>query len=230
MIACGDTQYMYTVSYVHSCSTIHNQWVEWLWLLHRRVLESKMEPHVGDCVHYLTVCKEPLVVKDTTDGPIRILWTWLFNYWWIIRINWLVNVSVEVITATTSSYKSAFYNNISICFYISALIIWPTIPLFFLSSQGKIQPWEVVTLRRLFKTQYQPLPSQLPIYTPGWREAIIVKHLAQGHKIQDRDLNPHPHHLTTRAQFHKACELKNLLSTEKSCSAETVYQPTFHKV
>ena len=35
------------------------------------------------------------------------------------------------------------------------------------------------------------LSSQVPIYTPGWREAIIVKYLAQGHKCHDRDSNPH---------------------------------------
>ena len=35
------------------------------------------------------------------------------------------------------------------------------------------------------------LPILVPIYTPGWREAIIVKYLAQGHKCHDRDSNPH---------------------------------------
>ena len=28
-------------------------------------------------------------------------------------------------------------------------------------------------------------------FTPGWREAILVKHLAQGHKCHDQDSNPH---------------------------------------
>ena len=32
---------------------------------------------------------------------------------------------------------------------------------------------------------------QVTIYTPGWREAIMVKVLSQGHKCHDRDLNPH---------------------------------------
>ena len=31
-----------------------------------------------------------------------------------------------------------------------------------------------------FKHNNQPLPLQVPIYTPGWRETIIVKFLAQG--------------------------------------------------
>ena len=33
-----------------------------------------------------------------------------------------------------------------------------------------------------------------------------------------------------RAQFHKACKHKKLLSTRKSCLAKTGNQPTFHKV
>ena len=44
-------------------------------------------------------------------------------------------------------------------------------------------------------TQYQPLPLQVPNYTPGWREVIIIKYLAQGHMCQDRDSNPHSDHL-----------------------------------
>ena len=52
--------------------------------------------------------------------------------------------------------------------------------------------------KRLFHTQYKPLPLQVPIYTPGWREAIIVKYLAQGHKCHDRDSNPHSGDSTTR--------------------------------
>ena len=72
------------------------------------------------------------------------------------------------------------------------------IPLILISSSGSIQPWAAVVLRRLFQKQYQPLPSQLPIYTPGWREAFVVKHLAQGYKCLDWDLNPHCDDLTTR--------------------------------
>ncbi len=33
-----------------------------------------------------------------------------------------------------------------------------------------------------------------------------------------------------RAQFHKACKHKNLLSTEKYCLAKTGYLPTLHEV
>ncbi len=33
-----------------------------------------------------------------------------------------------------------------------------------------------------------------------------------------------------RAQFHKTCKHKILLSTDKLCLAETGYQQTFHKV
>ncbi len=39
------------------------------------------------------------------------------------------------------------------------------IPVIFLSSLGSIQPRAAVALRRLFQTQYQPLPSQVPICT-----------------------------------------------------------------
>ena len=35
---------------------------------------------------------------------------------------------------------------------------------------------------------------------------------------------------TARAQFHKACKHRNLLSTEKYCLKETCYQPTLHWV
>ena len=53
-------------------------------------------------------------------------------------------------------------------------------------------------LQRLFHTQYQRLTSQVPIYTPWWREAVIIEHLAQGHKCHDRETNPHSNDLTTR--------------------------------
>ena len=56
------------------------------------------------------------------------------------------------------------------------------IMLIFHRSLRSTQPWAAVALQRLFHTQYQHLPSQVPIYTPGWREADIVKYLAQGHK------------------------------------------------
>ena len=54
--------------------------------------------------------------------------------------------------------------------------------------------------RMLFHTQYLPVPSEVlvPVYTPGWREAIVVKHLAQGHKCHDQDSNPHFDDFNTR--------------------------------
>ena len=41
--------------------------------------------------------------------------------------------------------------------------------------------WATIALQRLFHTQYQPIV----------RDAIIVIDLAQGHKCQDPDRNPH---------------------------------------
>ena len=45
-------------------------------------------------------------------------------------------------------------------------------------------------------TQRPSLPSQVPIYTPGWRGAMSVKCLAQGHNRQTlwqrRDSNRGP--------------------------------------
>ena len=58
-----------------------------------------------------------------------------------------------------------------------------------------------VAFSRLFHTQYQPLPSQVPIYTPGWREAILVKHLAKWHKCYDWDSNPPSDDLTILTWF-----------------------------
>ena len=43
---------------------------------------------------------------------------------------------------------------------------------------------------RLINHKNQLCPHRYP-FTPGWREAIIVKCLAQGHKCHDRDSNPH---------------------------------------
>ena len=63
---------------------------------------------------------------------------------------------------------------------------------------GGIQPWAAVALQWFFYIQYQPRTAQVPIYYSSWREVIIVKHLAQGHKCHDRDLNPHSADLTTR--------------------------------
>ena len=54
---------------------------------------------------------------------------------------------------------------------------------------------------KMFHTLYQPLPSQVPMYTPGWREAIIVKYLAQGHKCHDRDSNPPSGELAPELKF-----------------------------
>ena len=59
-------------------------------------------------------------------------------------------------------------------------------------------PWEYTSLAQqicatqLNQSQEPSLPSrsQVPI-NHGWREAIIVKCLAQGHKCHDRDSNPH---------------------------------------
>ena len=41
------------------------------------------------------------------------------------------------------------------------------IPLFLLSSLGSKQSGQRVALQCLFHSQYQPLHSQVPIYTPG---------------------------------------------------------------
>ena len=47
-----------------------------------------------------------------------------------------------------------------------------------------------VAQSRLINHKNQLCPHRYP-FTPGWREAIIVKCLAQGHKCHDRDSNPH---------------------------------------
>ena len=87
--------------------------------------------------------------------------------------------------------------------YISPLVIGPiNIPLIFLSSHYR--EYTAPSCRgapKAFHSQYQSLPSQVPIYTPGWREAIIVKHLAQGHKCHDRDSNPHSGDLASELEF-----------------------------
>ena len=46
-------------------------------------------------------------------------------------------------------------------------------------------------------------PLQVPIYTPGWREAITVKCLAQGHKYHgcSQDSNPHSDDSAIRTQI-----------------------------
>ena len=46
---------------------------------------------------------------------------------------------------------------------------------------------------RANQTQLPPVPSQVPIYTPGWREAITVKCLAQGHKYHGRGWDSNPY-------------------------------------
>ena len=68
-------------------------------------------------------------------------------------------------------------------------------------------------LRRLFQTQNQPLPLQVPTRIPrGWREATNSKSilLSQGHMSHSRDSNPHSDDLTNRGGFHK--ELRLVLS------------------
>ena len=78
------------------------------------------------------------------------------------------------------------------------------IPIIFLSSLGSIQPiifnhfWRY----RAKETQLPPLPPQGTIYTPGWREAITVKCLAQEQKYHGRgwDSNPHSNNSTIRTQ------------------------------
>ncbi len=50
-------------------------------------------------------------------------------------------------------------------------------------------------------------------YTKYETNSLMVKCLALGCKRQDQDKNPHSDN--ARAQFHKACKHKNLLSTEK---------------
>ena len=71
---------------------------------------------------------------------------------------------------------------------------------------------------KAFRSHYQPQPSQVPIYTPGWREAIIVKYLAQGHKCNDQDSNPHsgisPPELEFDALNHSAAILYIHLNSE----------------
>ena len=69
------------------------------------------------------------------------------------------------------------------------------IPVIFLSPLGSIQPimcnhfW----CYRANQTQLPPLPSLVPIYTPGWREAITVKCLAQGHTYYGRGWDSNSH-------------------------------------
>ena len=46
---------------------------------------------------------------------------------------------------------------------------------------------------RASQTQQPTLPSQVPIYTPGLREAIMVKCLAQGHMHRGRGRGSNPH-------------------------------------
>ena len=61
-----------------------------------------------------------------------------------------------------------------------------------------IQPRAAAALRKLFHSQYQPLPSQVPIYTPEWREAVIVKYLAQGHQVSRPGFKPTLRWISTR--------------------------------
>ena len=53
-------------------------------------------------------------------------------------------------------------------------------------------PWGVYSLLciKVNQSQEPSLPSQEPIYTPGWSEAIIVENLVQGHKCHDQVMNP----------------------------------------
>ena len=64
---------------------------------------------------------------------------------------------------------SAFHNNRINALYISALVIGPITSLFNVSQlPGEYTTWATVySLQRLFHSQYQPLPTQVPIYTPG---------------------------------------------------------------
>ena len=75
----------------------------------------------------------------------------------------------------------------------------------FLSSLGSIQPimCNLFGATGLIKHNNLSLPSQVPIYTPGWREAITVKCLAQGHKHHgcSQDSNPHSDDSAIRTQI-----------------------------
>ena len=103
--------------------------------------------------------------------------------------------------------------------YLAQLVIGPITSLFNVSQL----PWEYTTWAtvyialKLFHSQYQPLPSHVPIYSPGWREAIIVKYLAQGHKCHDHDSNPHSGDLAPELEFdalnHLAMTLYSLNET-----------------
>ena len=60
-----------------------------------------------------------------------------------------------------------------------------------LSYLGSIQHVLQICATRQNQSQEPSLPSHRYPFTPGcWREAIIVKCLAQGHNCHDRDSNP----------------------------------------
>ena len=73
---------------------------------------------------------------------------------------------------------------------------------------------------RRFKHNNQLGPHRYP-FTPGsgWREAITVKCLAQGHKRPGRGLNPHSMNETAQPSEHKSNELQPL-GTWYSCMTQ----------
>ena len=109
---------------------------------------------------------------------------------------------------------SAFHNNRINALYISALVIGPITSLFNVSQL----PWEYTTWATVYIAP--KAFSQVPIYSPGWREAIIVKYLAQGHKCHDRDSNPHSSEFAPELEFdalnHSAMTLYNFLGNTPS--------------
>ena len=77
------------------------------------------------------------------------------------------------------------------------------------------------------QTQLPSLPSKVPIYTPGWREAIIVKCLAQGHKYHGRgqDSNSHSDDSAIRTQVRCTKPLGHGTPYNRSSSRYIVKQP-----
>ena len=70
--------------------------------------------------------------------------------------------------------------------------------LIFLSFLGSKQPWAAMALHKLFKTHDQHLPSQVPIYTSGWREANYSKISCSRTQVSRPGFNHSPDDLITR--------------------------------
>ena len=105
-----------------------------------------------------------------------------------------------VVSDNNNNYKflySAIHNNRLNALYISAQVIGPiTFLLSFITPRWVYSP--ELPFAYIFIHNINLYSRRYCIYTPGWREAIIVKHLAPGHKCHDWDSNPRSDDLTIR--------------------------------